>query len=106
LSFECTFYLSACPATLPEYNNGVLSSGGGQNQYLPGHMLTYMCNANFGSTSNPLMCVCDGITDPNNPQWVCAPADLVNTCRRGKNSGFYLSARNTNPMKVNITRQQ
>jgi len=75
-----------CSTTLPTYENAMLFSGGRQTNYFNSHELTYMCDTNFASEINPIMCTCDTTTNPNNPMWDCSlPLDSI--CLRSK---FYL----------------
>jgi len=76
-------FIAGCPTTLPIYINGAISTGGGQDTYMHGHVLTYMCDTNFASATNPIECTCDTMTDPSNPVWICALA-LATTCLRSK----------------------
>jgi len=62
----------------------MLTNGGGMQSYPNGHQLDFMCDANFASSSTPIMCMCDASNGVNDPGWICSPADLVNTCRRSE----------------------
>ena len=65
------------------YANAGAPANGGLANYFQGHVLTYTCDANFASTTNPIECTCDTITDPANPMWSC-PLDFATTCMRRK----------------------
>ena len=87
-------YRLGCTAILPVYANGALAAGGGMQSYSNGHVLTYMCDTDFASSSNPIMCTCDTSVGVNNPGWVCSPNDLANTCRRSEYHTFQISTLN------------
>jgi len=61
----------------------MLIDGGGMPSYPNGHQLTYVCDANFASANNPIMCTCDTVTNPLVPVWNC-PLALATTCLRSE----------------------
>jgi len=62
----------------------MVTSGNTGGPYFSGAILAYMCNTNFDSTNNPLMCMCD--TTGTVPAWDCSDVNFSTTCRR---SGYY-----------------
>jgi len=74
------FCISACSSTLPMLMNGMLTSGETGGPYFSGAMLAYMCETNFDSTDNPLLCMCN--TVGATPMWNCGGVDFDTTCQR------------------------
>jgi len=75
---------SVCPTLLPEYDNAMITSGDGADNYFGGHELTYMCDMNFATAAASITCACDVTTDSTNPQWDCSPINFATTCLRCK----------------------
>ena len=76
--------LLGCTANIPFYDNAFISAGANLVSYPNGHVITYMCDIGFQSVANSITCTCDTTNGVNNPGWVCAPPDLIETCLRRK----------------------
>jgi len=78
-----------CSRPFPALANGWVSCGDDQLHFHNGHVLHYTCERNFASSNNPLICICDTTTDPNNPVWNCGATNFATTCRKSKLYGWY-----------------
>ena len=80
------FFLSftVCPATVPDIENGVVSSGDSA-PYFINEMITYACNTNYDADGADLTNQCmqntGNIVVP--AVWSRMTADLTNICRAG-----------------------